>query len=763
MSEYARTEDIDEALKSAEEAARLGKLHEADKRFRALLGGRHAAAAYKGLGDLFAKQRQDKKAIQVYRRAVELNPAFAEAQNNLANVLWRDSRDATAVDHYSRAIEIDPKLVDAYKNLALVTAEMGDVDSAVGLLERASDEFPNSGAIWQQLSVLYVATGRIDESLSAIDRALKLDEGNPDFLATASAAYRSAGDLERSIDFAKRAIIVGPMSLGGHVEAAETCAQQGKVAEAVSYARQAVAVCANDARSHDALGRALMRAKAYRDAADSFDRALKLDPRLVRTWLHRAALFEQIGQLSQAEKAYRSALSVRANSSAASIGLADVLRKQGKLDEAVEILEKIVEKDPKNSDAWTNLSTTLRNRGRYEEALDAALQGAQHGPQNAVAHFNLGTGYQVLGRFAEARESFRQALEIDPGLVEALYALVHSSESADARLLEDVARRLSDEKLDQQHRSQLHFALARLHDQRGDCAAAFKAASEGHKFAGRGMYDAAFHDRLVANSIQVFTTDFFDQRRDFGSRSTKPIFIVGLPRTGTTLVEQVLSSHSQVFGAGELGKISQLIGEIGSIAKTDAPFPANVLLLHEPGALSLATKYLRNLRGLGANSPKVTDKMPGNIFYLGFIHLIFPQAKVIYCRRNPLDTFISGFLLRFSEPVKHVASQESFYHYFKCSERISNHWKDVLPDAILEVTYEDFVADQEKWTRAILDHVELPWDDACLDYFRTKRAVRTGSAAQVRKPLYTTSIGRHRGYDAHLKELNGLVSRSLET
>jgi len=764
MNEYAHTEDVDEALFSAQEAARLGRIDEAHNRFSALLGGRHAAAAYKGLGDLSAKQGQDKRAIQFYRRAVELNPAFAEAENNLANVLWRESRDVRAVDHYSRAIEINPELVDAYRNLALVTADIGDAGSALTLLERAAQKFANAGAIWQQLSVLYSATGRIDESLSAINRALMLEENNPEFLATAAAAHRSAGDLEGSLNFAKRAIIVGPMKLSGHLEAAATCSQLGRLDEAVTYARQGVAVWPGDARSHDALGCALVKGKAYREAATSFDRALELDPKLVRAWLHKGALCEQIGELSQAEKAYRDALAVCPSSSAASVGLANTLRKLGKADEAVGVLEKVVERDPQNSDAWTSLSTALRFRGHYEQALEAALQGAKHGSHNAVAHFNLGTGYEVLGRFEEARGSFRRALEIAPRMVEPLFALVNMSESADAKLLEDVTRRFSEGKLERQERSKLHFALARLYDKGGDYDAAFKAATEGHRLdADSGSYDAAYYERLATQSIQIFTSDFFDQRQDFGSRSVKPIFIVGLPRTGTTLVEQVLASHSHVFGAGELKKFPQLTEEIKSISKTDLSYPENVRELREPDVLRLATKYLGYIRSIGANCPHVTDKLPGNFCYLGLIHLVFPKAKIICCTRNALDSFVSGFLLKFREPLPHTFDQKSFYHYFKSFKRMSQHWNSVFPNAILEVNYENFLADQKGWTTKILDHVELPWEDACLDYFRTKRAVRTGSSAQVRKPLYTSSVGRHRGYAAHLQELVGLLGQSMHT
>jgi hypothetical protein len=259
------------------------------------------------------------------------------------------------------------------------------------------------------------------------------------------------------------------------------------------------------------------------------------------------------------------------------------------------------------------------------------------------------------------------------------------------------------------------------------------------------------HDALrcrIETAVETFTPDFFSRKRGWGNNSELPVFIVGMPRSGTTLVEQICASHPAVFGAGELPDITRLWV---ALARGGAA-PADGWQRHR--IAQAADAYLEHLRLLGPSAMRVTDKMPGNVYHLGLIAVLFPRARIILCRRDPRDTCLSCYFQWFpSSRLLYTYNLADCARQYLQTERLVAHWRNVLPLPMLEMQYEELVADQETQSRRLIDFLGLPWDPACLEFHKTRRTVTTASVWQVRQPMYSRSVGRWRNYEKHLRPL----------
>jgi tetratricopeptide (TPR) repeat protein len=709
------------------------------------------------MGDLLALRRSDDQAIKHYKRAIELDPLYAEAHNNLGNVSWRQLNAPETAVHFRQAIAIRPNFIDAHVNLALVQIDTGAVDEAISSLQQLLEREPASPRAWQVLGRAFRRALRMDEALAAINRALALDDVNPASLVTASAILRALGRAAEALRHAERAVAADPGEAFAHIEMALALAAMGDLDRAIPAARQAVEVDPARAPSHDALGALLLHAGLDVEAEHSLNHALKLDPNYLKASFHLGNLFEQQGRHREAEKAYRRVLDKRPSYLPAMVNLGTVLLKLERPAEAEAVLRSAASLDPKNGVILSSLSLALEELGRHDEAAAMAREGVSLSPTPGN-YVNLGVSLQIGGDLAGASAAYRTALELDPELVPAIFSLTSVDRAQSATLIDTVRARLADERVSESQRSQLYFALASLLDDAGDFDAAFAAAALGHEIeARRSKYDAAQQDRLLSDMRRVFTRDFFAERSTFGSPSRKPIFIVGMPRTGTTLIEQVLASHSQVFGAGELPKLPALANKISRFVRSDRPFPLAALDVDEPGALRLATDYLRSLRELAGSRPHVTDKLSSNLFYIGLIKLILPNAKIVFCKRDAMDTFVSSYFIRFRQPLPYIHTQRSYAHFYNSVQQMIRHWQSISSIDILEMSYEGFLEDQRRETARLLDFCDLPWEDACLNFHTTRRPVRTASNAQVRKPLYRSALGRSHNYAGHLVELKSLI------
>jgi tetratricopeptide (TPR) repeat protein len=475
----------------------------------------------------------------------------------------------------------------------------------------------------------------------------------------------------------------------------------------------------------------------------------------------------------------------------------------GRLQAAAQIYRLILQAEPNHADATHLLGVIAQQEGNQEVAVEYIGRAIGLKGDAAVFHHNLGEAYRAMGRTAEAVACYRRALELKPDYAEAdnnmgnaleeigdlrsaedcfRAALQHNSRfvAAHYNLAEllggtlpekDLAaqRRLLEEReLTDAQRLLLHFGLAQVLDARGEYAAAAEhldrgnalQLSEWHK-CGRA-YDPKKHVHLVTRIIGVSTPEFFERVRGFGLESELPVFVVGLPRSGTTLIEQILAGHSQVFAAGEIKLVPDTMAALGG---QDADFIEGLRQLNQQTASRLASRHLEKLRAFSGTALRIVDKMPENYLHLGLLASLFPQAKMIHCRRDLRDVALSCWMTRLRE-IRWANDQRQMVSRFHEYQRIMEHWREVLPVRLLEVDYEETVADVEGVARKLVAWCGLAWEPKCLEFQQAKRPVRTASAVQVRRPVYRTAVGRWKHYEHALAplfaELEKVVARNRE-
>ncbi|NNC57157.1 MAG: sulfotransferase family protein, partial [Woeseiaceae bacterium] len=377
----------------------------------------------------------------------------------------------------------------------------------------------------------------------------------------------------------------------------------------------------------------------------------------------------------------------------------------------------------------------------------------------------LGHVLKTVGKQDEAIASYRECVRHNPNHGETWWSLANLKTF---RFTDDeiatMQAQLEDEHLPDEQRANFEFALGKAFEDAKDYERAFSYYAQGNdNRRQRENYDpvqtADLHDRF----IETFSKEFLEARPGTGNPSNAPILIVGLPRSGSTLIEQILASHPDVEGTHELPDLGRVARSIGLGREDRKSYPAAVATLSDDQLRELGTEYLRRAerhRELGR--PRFTDKLPNNFVHVGFLHLILPNARVINARRHPLDSCLGSYKQLFARGQPFTYDLYELGEFYLEYQRVMDHWQEVLPGKVLDVQYEDTVSDLETQVRRILEHCDLPWNDACLKFYETDRAVKTASSEQVRKPIYSSSVQHWRNYEQHLGPLIEVLEPLLE-
>jgi tetratricopeptide (TPR) repeat protein len=571
--------------------------------------------------------------------------------------------------------------------------------------------------------------------------------------------------------------------------------QAGRHEAAIEHIQRAIQLQGGAACFHNNLGEVYRTLHRNSEAVACYRRALELRPGFAEAYSNLGVALREQGETDEAVACYRRAVELRPEFAEAYCNLGNALREQRKLDEAVTCWRRALELKPDFAEACTNLGVVLKDLGRLDEALAYCRQALELKPDDAESYSNLGVVFKEQGKLDVAGACYRRALELKPDYAEAhgnlgslaeemgdlqgaedffRAALRHNSRFALAhyklagllggKLPEnDLAaqRRLLEEgELPDAQRSWLHFGLAQVLDARREYAAAAEHLDRANalqlcEWCKRGQaYDPKQHEILVDRMLAVCTPDFFVRMRGFeleglALESELPVFIVGLPRSGTTLVEQILAGHSRIFAAGQIKLAGDTLAALGE----QGADPIDGLgRLDRPTAFRLASRHLDRLLALSPAARRIVDKTSDNYLLLGMLAGLFPRAKFIHCRRNLRDAAVSCWMTHFPD-VRWANDQEHIASRFHEYRRMMEHWRKVLPAPIMEVDYEETVADLEGVARRLVAWCGLEWEPACLEFHRTKRPVRTASAVQVRQPVYRTSVGRWRRYEQALAPL----------
>ncbi len=649
---------------------------------------------------------------------------------------------------------------------------------------------PDSAEAAHQLGLIAYQSNKLTEAINHVRRATELAPDVAIYHANLGEMYRLSGRIEEALTHGKRALALDPAHVGALSNVGIALFELKQYEEALHHYDRALALSPNFVEAHSNRGNALRALKRLPDAEAAYRAALALNPGFAQAWNNLGTVLRDLKRPEEAAVAYGKALADNPNDPDTLDNLALALKDLERGDEGVATLQRALAVESRDPKLHLHLGTMLIDKKQIDEAAAAAERALALSPNDhdvinlmgriaferedlggALKHYraaialkpdladaynNMGNALKELGALAEAETAFLAALARDHRLSGVYVNLADSRTFAPGdRELAAMAALAAEADLSKTDRMHLDFALGKAYADLKDYGRSFK-----HLIAGNAQkraqvaYDEAATMDLFARIETAFTPERIAAKSGSGAVSDVPIFIIGMPRSGTSLVEQILASHPDVHGAGELKRLDEIVNSANGEDSGAPAYPEYVARMSGTGLKAIGNRYLAAVRTLAPNAARVVDKMPSNYYYAGIIHLALPQARIIHTVRDPVDTCVSCFSKLFSGELSHTYDLAELGRYHRRYQVLMAHWHRVLPPGrILDVRYEELVADLEGQARRLLVHCGLDWDPRCLEFHRTERPVRTASATQVRKPIYASAIGRWRVYETHLKPL----------
>ncbi len=641
---------------------------------------------------------------------------FSQAQG-----LYQDGRLGEAKMLYERLLVMDGDHVDALTNLGTLCLQQGRIEEGARHLEKSLQLSPNQANVHYNLAIVRQGQGRLEEALACYDQALVL---RPDHVAAQNnrgLALQALNRLDQALSSFDRAIALMPGYALAHNNRGNVLRDLKRVADALASFNQAIRINTDYAEAHFNRALALLDLKRPVEALESLTRAIALQPDYPEA-------HNQLGV---------------------------VLLGLNRMDEALTRFQHAIDLKPEYADAHDNLGGLLLELDRAEEAVASHEHAIALDANFAEAHNNKGTALMQLGRMDEAKAAFRRALELKPEYAEAHYhrAFLERSEPGDPTL-ELIESMLDTAGISVNERIYLHYTAGKVLDDIGQTPdRAFLHFAQGARLKrAEFKYDVAKDEAFFDSIKRSYNAERLANTDVVNTSNHTPVFIVGMPRSGTTLTEQILASHPRVYAAGERPDLNLIIQETS--LRLASHYPDWINQASSEILSQVGRQYRQRVVNAKGAQDRVTDKMPTNFRHLGLIALALPDSRVIHIRRDPVAICLSCFTNLFTNGQPYSYDLVELGHYFLAYEKLMAHWRQVLPMGfMLEIEYEELVNDTENVARRMLAHCGLEWDPACLRSHETNRLVKTASVAQVRQPIHQTSIARWKRYESHLGPL----------
>ena len=607
------------------------------------------------------------------------------------------------------------------KQIISQLAQSGDITGARQLCTTLCEEAPNDPEAWFLLGAIHGAVSNFPEAEACCKKAIALAPEQP------MLRYNLAVALLR----------------------------QGKAVDAIPEFELAISMQPDFADAHRELGNAYSLNNEPLRAISSYEKAAELDPGSAATQNNLGSTYLDLDRNDEAIECFQKAVALQPDFVDAYDRLASTLINQFKFDKAIKLLKTATGKLPDTASLFALLALAYQNQGDADEALKYYEKTLSIDPDSISAQVGVAAMMALQGRYDEAGELLETLLAgypEHPGVKTTYTTLAYKFGAAD-KAIKIAEREIKNNGTPERTKATYSFALAYLYEMKGELDTAFEHYVSGNRLR-NARFDYTSYDRMFRTLMEKYSAENMRALPQSSNASDNVIFIIGMPRSGTSLAEQVLASHPEVYGAGELRNINYMVDSLPQTLGSSSPYPYCLDQLTEAVLDQLADEYLADLKKRsGGTGRYFTNKLPINFIHIGFINRLFPNARFIHTTRDPRDTCLSCFFKLFSGELPYAYSLTDLGKFYRLYQRMMVHWKRVLPVPIYELNYENLVFDQENETRKLIDFCGLDWNDACLHFHKTDRTVATASHDQVRKPIYTSSIGRWRSYEKYLDPL----------
>ena len=728
--------------------------------------------------------------LQDVRTALHTLPIVHHPAKQRATVVQTPAQVPTYTPNQDPSAQATGRTIEQAMQLAGQLQSAGRAGEAQSVLKQILEAQPQHAHALHLLGVVTYQLGQAKQGLALISQAIQIDQSVALFYSNAAEMLRQQGEVQQAVAHGLRAIAIDPTMASAYSNLGVAYYDLKDYAAAERSHQQALSLNPSLLQSLNNLG-SIERARKNRLAAiDWYQKALSVNPAYLESLSNLGAVLVESERAEEAEPLLERGLALAPDSAEILCNLGLAYFKIEKFAQAQQVLSRSLALKPGYPEAMTGMACVLNEADRAEEARALLLEVIARAPEKLDALCQLAGVYTELGQAALAQETFIKALEIDPESTDALAGLGNlsleagdldeaetllkkaisiDSDNIDARFhltqikrvmpwddnlnaLEQIQSKAT--KLNSNRRLSLHYALGKAYDDLKDYDKAFQHFHQGAQLKRSKLkFDIQAEDAFVQSIIQTIDQDFLSRFRGAGSKSSLPIFVLGMPRSGTTLTEQIIASHPDVFGAGELPDLAQIIQRQTPESRGIA-FPQSLLNVSKHQLTQWGDEYAGRLQLHAQGVSRITDKMPSNYMLMGLIPLMLPQAKIIHVKRNPIDTCLSCFMRLFNRHQDATYDLSELGRHYVNYVSLMEHWKRILPPgSFIEVEYERLIDDIESEAKRLIAYCDLPWDEACLAFYKNDRQVRTASVAQVRQPIYKTSVERWRHYEKYLGPL----------
>lgn len=684
------------------------------------------------------------------QQKVSLDQAFRLASEHHAA-----GRRRMAADLAGRLVETEPRYAPAWQLLAIIAHEAGHTGRGIELMGKAIQYNPMVGQFYANRAEMQRLVGNLQQAVADGEQAVRLSPRLASAHSNLGIAYYNLGDIDRAEACQKQALRLDANCLPAINNLGSIRRDHKDRVGAIEMYRKVLALKPDFVEAANNLGAVMTEMEDPEGAMKVLLQVVQMRPNYPEAHCNIGNAFLALEDYARADAAFSNAIRIKPDYAEAYEGLARCAQEMRNMARAEQLTLKSISLKPTRAEAYSLLGRIYSEQSFPEQAATAFDKALALDPACTSAHLGKGRLQMELGKMTEAEQSFTQALALDPESIAPRLSLtqVKKAKEGDENFTALVALEKTIGDMAETKAMSLHFALGKAYEDVKRYDDAFPHYAEGCRLKRKRIQYSPENTTLVMKNIcATFTRDRIESLRGAGSAADTPIFVLGMPRSGTTLTETIIASHPDVFGAGELPDFLQIAGQ--PIGKPDEGYPLNIQRATPADLTRMGEQYITQLKKRAPNARRITDKMPANYLAVGLIHLMLPNAKIVHVQRNPVDTCLSNFTRMFHKSQYQSYDLRELGRYYRDYLAVMAHWREVLPaGAFYEISYEKLVQNQEDESRKLIAYCGLDWNDACLSPDKTERNVKTASVTQVREPVYTSSVARWRVYEKFLGPL----------